>query len=53
MESAVRKVKELLLEMGLNEYQASALAFLIYLGEVKATVLSRLVACLAQGFTMS
>ena len=41
MESAVRKVKELLLEMGLNEYQASALAFLIYLGEVKATVLSR------------
>ncbi|RLF13486.1 MAG: TrmB family transcriptional regulator [Thermoprotei archaeon] len=41
MESKIRKVRRMLMEMGLNEYQASALAYLIYLGEAKATTLSR------------
>ena len=40
-DAALRRVRELLLDMGLNEYQASALAYLIYLGETKATTLSR------------
>ena len=41
MESKIRKVRKMLMEMGLNEYQASALTYLIYLGEAKATMLSR------------
>ena len=41
MESKIRKVRRMLMEMGLNEYQASALTYLIYLGEAKATMLSR------------
>jgi len=41
VESKIRKVRRMLMEMGLNEYQASALTYLIYLGEAKATMLSR------------
>lgn len=37
----VDKVKFLLMNMGLNEYQASALSHLLYLGETKATTLSK------------
>lgn len=41
MERQVDRVKFLLMNMGLNEYQASALSHLLYLGETKATTLSR------------
>jgi len=41
MEGKIRHVKLLLMDMGLNEYQASALASLLYLGETKASILSR------------
>jgi sugar-specific transcriptional regulator TrmB len=41
MEQRVSQLKYSLTEMGLNEYQASALAFLMYLGETKATNLSK------------
>ena len=41
MEPRVSQLKYSLTEMGLNEYQASALAFLMYLGETKATNLSK------------
>ncbi len=41
MENLIRRVKMLLMDMGLNEYQASALANLLYLGETKASILSR------------
>jgi len=41
MEPQVNQVKFILMNMGLNEYQASALANLIYLGETKATTLSK------------
>lgn len=41
MERQVNQVKFLLSSMGLNEYQASALSHLLYLGETKATTLSR------------
>ena len=41
MERQVDQVKFLLTSMGLNEYQASALSHLLYLGETKATTLSR------------
>ncbi len=41
MEMQVNQVKFLLTNMGLNEYQASALSHLLYLGETKATTLSR------------
>ena len=41
MERQVNQVKFLLTSMGLNEYQASALSHLLYLGETKATTLSR------------
>ena len=41
MEPQVNQVKFNLMNMGLNEYQASALAHLMYLGETKATTLSR------------
>ncbi len=41
MESLIRRVKMLLMDMGLNDYQASALANLLYLGETKASILSR------------
>lgn len=41
MERQVNQVKFLLTNMGLNEYQASALSHLLYLGETKATTLSR------------
>lgn len=41
MEHQINKVKFALTNMGLNEYQASALAHLMYLGETKATTLSK------------
>ena len=41
MEPKVNQVKFSLMSMGLNEYQASALAHLMYLGETKATTLSK------------
>jgi sugar-specific transcriptional regulator TrmB len=41
MERHIDNVKFNLLRMGLNEYQASALSHLIYLGETKATTLSK------------
>ena len=41
MEPKVNQVKYNLVSMGLNEYQASALAHLMYLGETKATTLSK------------
>jgi sugar-specific transcriptional regulator TrmB len=41
MEREVSQVKFHLMNMGLNEYQASALSHLIYLGETKATTLSK------------
>ena len=41
MEPQINQVKTQLTNMGLNEYQASALAHLIYLGETKATIISK------------
>ena len=41
MERQVTQLKFTLSNMGLNEYQASTLAHLIYLGETKATNLSK------------
>jgi len=41
LESLINQVKMRLMAMGLNEYQASALAHLMYLGETKATTLSK------------
>lgn len=41
MEPKVNHVKYNLMNMGLNEYQASALAHLMYLGETKATTISK------------
>ena len=41
MEQDINRVKFLLMNMGLNEYQASALSYLLYLGETKATTLSK------------
>ena len=41
MEQRINQVKFLLMNMGLNEYQASALSHLLYLGETKATTLSK------------
>ena len=41
MEPKVNPVKYNLMNMGLNEYQASALAHLMYLGETKATTISK------------
>ncbi len=41
MEPQINQVKFQLTNMGLNEYQASALAHLMYLGETKATILSK------------
>lgn len=41
MEPKINQVKFSLQNMGLNEYQASALAHLMYLGETKATTLSK------------
>jgi sugar-specific transcriptional regulator TrmB len=41
MERQITQLKFTLSNMGLNEYQASALAHLIYLGETKATNLSK------------
>ena len=41
MEPKINRVKFNLINMGLNEYQTSALAHLIYLGECKATILSK------------
>ncbi len=40
-ERDINQTKLLLMNMGLNEYQASALAYLILLGETKATTLSK------------
>jgi sugar-specific transcriptional regulator TrmB len=39
--SSVEDVKNILIQMGLNVYQASVLATLIYVGEAKATTLSK------------
>ncbi len=41
MEPQINQVKIQLTNMGLNEYQASALAHLIFLGETKATIISK------------
>lgn len=41
MERQINSVKFLLINMGLNEYQASALSHLLYLGETKAATLSK------------
>jgi sugar-specific transcriptional regulator TrmB len=41
MEPQINQVKFQLTNMGLNEYQASALSHLMYLGEIKATILSK------------
>ncbi len=41
MQSQVEQLRFLLASMGLNEYQSNALAHLIYLGETKATDLSK------------
>jgi sugar-specific transcriptional regulator TrmB len=41
LETRINQVKFTLMNMGLNEYQASALAHLMYLGETKATTLSK------------
>ena len=41
MEPQINQVKFQLTNMGLNEYQASALANLMFLGETKATTLSK------------
>ena len=38
---SLTRVKNLLMQMGLNEYQASALTYILYLGEVKASTLSK------------
>jgi len=40
-EKDINQIRLLLLSMGLNEYQASALAYLLLLGETKATTLSK------------
>jgi len=40
-EDELRKAKSLLLNMGLNEYQASALVHLLFLGETKPLTLSK------------
>jgi len=40
-EKDINQTRLLLINMGLNEYQAAALAHLIFLGETKATTLSR------------
>lgn len=40
-EKDIDKTRLLLINMGLNEYQASALAYLLLLGETKATTLSK------------
>jgi sugar-specific transcriptional regulator TrmB len=40
-EEAINQTKLLLTKMGLNEYQASALSYLLLLGETKATTLSK------------
>lgn len=41
MERQINQLKFTLTNMGLNEYQASALSHLIFLGETKATILSK------------
>ncbi len=41
MERQISQLKFTLSNMGLNEYQSSALAHLIYLGETKAPNLSK------------
>ena len=41
VEGKISRVKFVLIDMGLNDYQASTLSHLIYLGETKATTLSR------------
>ena len=40
-EKDIVQTKSLLVNMGLNEYQASAMAYLLFLGETKATTLSK------------
>jgi len=42
MEPRINQLTYILTDMGLNEYQASTLANLIYLGETKATALSKI-----------
>ena len=41
VEGKISRVKFVLMNMGLNDYQASALSHLIYLGETKATTLGK------------
>jgi sugar-specific transcriptional regulator TrmB len=41
MERQINQVKFLLMDMGLNEYQASSLSHLLFLGETKAATLSK------------
>jgi sugar-specific transcriptional regulator TrmB len=41
MEKKINQVKFILMNMGLNEYQASTLSNLLFLGETKATILSK------------
>ncbi len=41
VQSQIEQLKYMLSNMGLNEYQASALSYLMYLGETKATELSK------------
>ena len=41
MESGINQVKLILADIGLNEYQASALSHLLHLGETKAPTLSK------------
>jgi len=41
-EKDINQTRLLLINMGLNEYQASALAYLLLLGETKATTLSKI-----------
>jgi sugar-specific transcriptional regulator TrmB len=42
LENEVIPIRSLLSRMGLNEYQSSALAYLLFLGETKATTLSKI-----------
>jgi sugar-specific transcriptional regulator TrmB len=42
LENEVIQIRSLLSRMGLNEYQSSALAYLLFLGETKATTLSKI-----------
>ena len=49
-EKEVTHTRSLLSRMGLNEYQSSVLAYLLFLGETKATALSKISEVPARGF---